>query len=98
MLKQALRDISDATLPIRLGAGGLTRLQREMLIAANQCSLPGDGLRIVGPGKHRVASHLEALGFVRVARPSDGQKARVHVTENGRIVTRWLAPEKDPRE
>jgi DNA-binding MarR family transcriptional regulator len=64
---------------------GLTSNQYGMLVAANGCSLPGDGLRIKGAGAHRVARTLEAMGFVRVARPAeDGRKARVHVTKEGR--------------
>ena len=48
-----------------------------MLVAANGCSLPGDGLR----------RGLEALGFVRVAVAPE-QKARVHVTPEGRAKAR----------
>lgn len=97
MLKQAQQDISDAALPIRLGAYSLTSRQRVLLMCADGVSLPGDGLRIVGSGEHRSAAGLERLGLVRVQRPTDGHKARVHVTENGRLVIRFLAQEKDPR-
>jgi hypothetical protein len=60
-----------------------------MLREANECSFPGDGLRIAGPGDHRVARGLEEQGLVRVARPAEG-KARVHVTAAGRIALRGL--------
>jgi hypothetical protein len=71
----------------RVGALGITMTPKMyvMLTAADGCSLPGDGLRIVGPGRHATARALEALGMVRVARPPDC-KARVHITEQGR---RW---------
>lgn len=68
----------------------MTGLQREMLLSANLCSLPGDGLRIVGPGQHRVAAGLESRGLVRVARPADGRKAHVHVTVEGRLFARTV--------
>ena len=61
----------------------MTPKQYAMLVAANGCSLPGDGLRIKGPGAHRTARALEALGYVRVAAAPE-HKARVHVTELGR--------------
>ncbi len=65
-------------------AGGLlTERQYAMLVEANGCSLPGDGLRIRGAGQHRVAESLFMLGLVRVAK-SPGSKARVHVTVEGR--------------
>ena len=54
-----------------------------MLVAANGCSLPGDGLRIKGPGQHRIARSLEEMGLVRVAAAPE-QKARVYVTVEGR--------------
>ncbi len=95
MLKDWEHEVAEQTLPVRLGAYGLTEKQRGMLLCAEACSLPGDGLRIKGPGEHRSASGLERSGLVRVARPSDGQKARVHVTENGRIVARFLAREAE---
>lgn len=98
MLKQAQQDIANATLPIRLGAYSLTARQRGMLECADVCSLPGDGLRIKGSGEHRSAAGLEHLGLVRVQRPTDGRKSRVHVTENGRIVARFLAQEKESRK
>jgi hypothetical protein len=61
----------------------LTEKQYAMLVLANGCSLPGDGLRIKGSGQHRVARGLEDLGLVRVARAPE-QKARVHITAAGR--------------
>ena len=61
----------------------LTEKQYAMLVAANGCSLPGDGFRIKGSGQHRVARGLEELGLVRVAAAPE-QKARVHVTPKGR--------------
>lgn len=61
----------------------MTSKQYAMLVAANGCSLPGDGLRIKGSGQHRIARNLEAIGYVRVASPPDA-KARVHITELGR--------------
>ena len=69
----------------RVGAFGvvMTPTMYVMLVAANGCSTPGDGLRIKGSGRHRVARALEALGFVRVAQAPE-QKARVHVTDKGR--------------
>ncbi len=64
---------------------GLTAAQYGMLVAANGCSLPGDGLRIKGAGAHRVARTLEAMGLVRVSRAAEEErKARVHVTKAGR--------------
>lgn len=54
------------------------------LIVANGCSLPGDGLPIKGAGSHAIARALERLGFVRLAVPGDGRKARVHITKEGR--------------
>lgn len=62
----------------------MTPKMYAMLVAANGCSLPGDGLRIKGSGEHVTARALERLGFVRVAIPSDNRKARVHVTRAGR--------------
>jgi hypothetical protein len=65
-----------------------TQTQYAMLVEANGCSLPGDGLRIKGAGQHRVARALEDMGFVRVdGRPfaAHGEaKARVHITKSGR--------------
>lgn len=61
----------------------LTLPQFRMLARAESCSLPGDGLRIVGPGQNRTAGKLEELGLVRVAHPP-GERSRVHVTEEGR--------------
>lgn len=69
----------------------LTARAYAMLVEANGCSLPGDGLRIKGSGQHRVARSLEALGFVRVAVPGDGRKAHVHVTQEGRAAREHLA-------
>ena len=57
--------------------------QYAMLVVANGCSLPGDGLRIKGPGQHRIARSLEVMGYVRVAAAPE-QKARVHITVSGR--------------
>jgi hypothetical protein len=70
----------------RVGAFGVTMTPAMyvILVAANGCSLPGDGLRIVGSGRHRSARALEAMGLVRLQVPADGRKARVHVTERGR--------------
>jgi hypothetical protein len=65
----------------------MTEKQEAMLRAADACSFPGDGLRIKGPGAHRVARGLEEGGYVRVARPMDA-KARVHITAYGRGMLR----------
>jgi hypothetical protein len=62
----------------------MTRIQADMLRKANARSLPGDGLLIKGAGPHRAARALEAMGYVRVARPHPGLKARVHITPAGR--------------
>jgi len=73
----------------------LTEKQYAMLVAANGCSLPGDGLRIKGPGQHRVARSLAAMGLVRVAAAPE-RKARVHITVDGRArreeIARALMP------
>ena len=70
----------------KVGAFGVTMTPTMyvMLVAANGCSLPGDGLRIKGSGRHRAARALEALGMVRVGVPADGRKAHVYITERGR--------------
>ena len=72
--------------PPKVGAFGVTMTPAMyvMLVAANGCSLPGDGLRIKGSGRHHTARALEALGMVRVGVPADGRKAHVYITERGR--------------
>jgi hypothetical protein len=69
----------------------MTEKQYAMLVAANGCSLPGDGLRIKGPGQHRTARLLEAMGLVRVAVLLDGRKAYVYITVNGRVRREQIA-------
>lgn len=68
-------------------AKDLTSVQTALLLDAEECSMPGDGLRIKGPGAHRIAQNLAAKGLVRVVRSAD-EKARVHVTEKGRRLAR----------
>ena len=70
----------------------MTPKQYAMLVVADGCSLPGDGLRIKGPGQHRIARGLEEAGLVRVA-AAPGQKARVHITVDGRKVRERMAKE-----
>jgi DNA-binding MarR family transcriptional regulator len=69
----------------------LTTKQYAMLVVVNGCSLPGDGLRIKGSGQHRSARLLEDRGLVRVYAPSDGRKARVHITPEGRRFREQMA-------
>lgn len=76
----------------------LTEKQFQMLAKANECSLPGDGLRIKGPGQHRTAGSLESMGLVRVESPGDGRKARVHVTVDGRSRCQQISAAVEPRE
>ena len=72
----------------------LTEKQYAMLVAANGCSLPGDGLRIKGAGQHSTADSLRRRGLVRVAIPADDAlKARVHVTPEGRAERERIARE-----
>ncbi len=40
----------------------LTKKQHEMLVEADRCSLPGDGLRVAGPGAFTVAYLLKDKG------------------------------------
>lgn len=68
----------------------LTPAMYVILVAANGCSLPGDGLRIVVSGRNNSARILEQMGLVRVAR-APGQKSRVHVTEKGRELREEIA-------
>ena len=58
----------------------LTRPQRAMLLTAEERA---DGLTIRGYGEHRVATSLEALGFLRVARTQHAL-TRVDATPKGR--------------
>ena len=70
----------------------LTDKQYAMLVAANGCSLPGDGLRIKGPGQHAVADKLRRLGFVRIETYTD-VKAHVFITPEGRTERERIARE-----
>ena len=73
--------------------GTLTAKQYAMLVAANGCSLPGDGLRIVGPGEHTTADSLRRRGWVRVETYVDA-RARVFITPEGRLMCGQLVLEK----